>query len=483
MKNKICYSTILLASIMILLSGCGDAKDVSTDDSQKYDPGSDNIADEDNTNTTSDNMYHEFTHDMRDFVEVTYEPWEYPEIKDDKPDYSGYYSGSDGYCELIKQEDGSYYCEFFECRALSYECYAKYESDGVLKTQDDETPNTITIDGDNVSIKFSDETYNGIERKYTPRFDLPDLHNFTGKYTYKKKDGSNVYFYVGYDVHGEAFVNVNYTDTGEVLKLKDFTYSVGSGIYNYSDVILFAKFEEDDAYPDSELIDHYQEKEGDKYFYIDKTGDTPYILLKRFEPVDLKDEDPECSEEAIAKSDLYEEKIRSANKNLKDKTQVTIDKKSEKLYNAFLQGKEKAEYQSTDTWNYLSDKLVAGKEYTLEELTQNIITSDWQIDYYKGFEAKYLDCGLDEKIELLIKLSFYDYNSPYPVYLVVKNCNGKLKICFNCYDDADYWITSIDYNGDITTTEEKNPPKQNGYIDAKGCYLPLLIKIAAFCLT
>lgn len=167
---------------------------------------------EDDTKESDESQVNE-EDDFNDFVEVSFEHVSYPEIADDKPDYSGIYcsegfSTTYGYCELIKQEDGSYYCEIFAYRAYTFEGEANYKSDNLLEFKNDYSEGTITIENDSVTVSVNS---GGSESEYvydSQKHEIPEIDEYTGIYTYITKDDELVTITVGYDDNRVPFVTV-----------------------------------------------------------------------------------------------------------------------------------------------------------------------------------------------------------------------------------------------------------------------------------
>jgi hypothetical protein len=228
--------------------------------------------------------------DFNDFVEVSFEHIEYPEVTDDKPDYSGIYCSEGyyttyGYCELIKQEDGSYYCEIFAYRAYTFEGKASYKSDNLLEFKDDYSEGTITIENNSVTVSVN---ASGSEREYVygaNKYDLPEIDEYTGCYTFTTKDNELVTITVGYDDNRVPFITV---EDGE--KTISFEHMPSDrGIWILEDKIygniLYASIEDEAWAPDSEVFSFTKGYSGDKYVVINLNGDTPMVYYKTYEPV------------------------------------------------------------------------------------------------------------------------------------------------------------------------------------------------------
>ncbi|WP_022758833.1 hypothetical protein [Butyrivibrio fibrisolvens] len=228
--------------------------------------------------------------DFNDFVEVTFEHVSYPEIADDKPDYSGIYcsegfSTTYGYCELIKQEDGSYYCDIFEYRAYTFEGNASYKSDNLLEFKDDYSEGTITIENDSVTVSVNT---GDSESEYvfgSQKHEMPEIDEYTGIYTYTTKDDELVTITVGYDDNRVPFVTVSYgekTISFEHMPSDRCIWILEDKLYGN---ILYASIEDEAWAPDSEVFSFTQNYSGDKYVVINLGGDKPMVYYKTYEPV------------------------------------------------------------------------------------------------------------------------------------------------------------------------------------------------------
>ncbi|MBO4912254.1 MAG: hypothetical protein J5504_05965 [Butyrivibrio sp.] len=156
----------------------------------------------------------------------------------------------------------------------------------------------------------------------------------------------------------------------------------------------------------------------------------------------------------------------------KERLWVTLDKESERLYDAFVKGKEKAVFSADGNRVENADVFLGfedGKAYTLEEISNKIRG----VDDFTGCSPKYIDCGLDGNIELVVGIGGnLDYDPSYGIDMVVKNINGKLKIC---YCDASGYRSEndISYNGEVSNGGSGGATShygEVGYIDANGKY-------------
>ena len=229
--------------------------------------------------------------DFNDFVEVSFEHKDYPSTDDGKPDYSGIYcldtqSTTYGCCNLIKQEDGSYYCFLYGYRSFFYETKAEYKSDNVLEIVDDEISGTIKINNYDVDVSFVENNGKEINATYADiKYEYSDISKYTGTYTYKKDDGSEVTIIVGYDENRSPVIT--FEDGNETV---EFTYDPSDRNifiledYQYGE-ILYASIEAEVWGPESEVLSFIQGYRGDKYLVIRFDGNTPYVYFKTYNPV------------------------------------------------------------------------------------------------------------------------------------------------------------------------------------------------------
>ena len=229
--------------------------------------------------------------DFNDFVEVSFEPKAYPVANDGNPDYTGIYcedgySSNYGYCKLIKQEDGSYYCDIYSYRLVVMECKAVFKSEGLLEIQDDEYAGTIAIDGESVTVT---ESYNGGEEDElvydTHKYDFPEMEQYTGVYTYTKKNGEVTTITVGYDDNLVPFITVE--DEGKIYNFDHMPSD--SCIWNFEDEaygnMLYADYEYEAWVPDAKVFSTAMHRRGDTYIAIKQEGNKSLVYFKHFEPV------------------------------------------------------------------------------------------------------------------------------------------------------------------------------------------------------
>jgi hypothetical protein len=225
---------------------------------------------------------------------------------------------------------------------------------------------------------------------------------------------------------------------------------------------------------------------------------TPTVIEPNFEAIsDASDENTAAlddsssllvsSEDAgdAASSDVSEEVAEKASEGSsydiyrkyispKAREEVEIDAGSAALYDAFLADEAKAKFsKSADNGMYVvfSDFLEDGKSYTLSEIANNSIADGQYGSYWKytGASDSYIDCGLDESIEMVVELN---YDSEFTASMVIKNVGGELKICF----DGDSWSrcsTEIIYSGLVYSFGSGGASLHGGYygfINADGDY-------------
>ncbi|RKM55277.1 hypothetical protein D6853_11195 [Butyrivibrio sp. X503] len=181
----------------------------------------------------------------------------------------------------------------------------------------------------------------------------------------------------------------------------------------------------------------------------------------------------ETSSDAASVSSEYSSGSGYQN-NPKDRKEVKIDDDSAALYDSFLEGTAKATYSSKgDKCEYLnfSSVLDDGKNYTLKEMLSNIAAGEILDSPIacNNISAKYLDLGLDGKIEMLI---LPEFEGEFQPSIVVKNVGSSLKVCFV----ADSWsrsTTMIGFNGSVSSTGSGGATSHGGdegYLDASGEY-------------
>lgn len=128
----------------------------------------------------------------------------------------------------------------------------------------------------------------------------------------------------------------------------------------------------------------------------------------------------------------------------------------EESYKEFLEGTAKVKYRGTgdaSTYMILSDVLEVGTSYTLDEIAEKLDASseDMDITYDGNPEVGLIDCGSDGKNELLVKLNFGGVAGD-SLYMIIKEIDGELVICYNGDAGARYYIEV----------------KENGVIEAAG---------------
>lgn len=157
----------------------------------------------------------------------------------------------------------------------------------------------------------------------------------------------------------------------------------------------------------------------------------------------------------------------------KKKEDVELDSESEKLYQGFIDGTEKASFDAKgDIGQYLclSAVLEDGQSYTLDEIKEKLAAEG---EYGEGWlyditSEKYVDLGLDGSHELCLDMGAAEFN----LTMVIKNIDGKLKICFA----GDSWSRNqvfVKYSGYVESYGSGGATVhggENGYIDAEGNY-------------
>ena len=158
----------------------------------------------------------------------------------------------------------------------------------------------------------------------------------------------------------------------------------------------------------------------------------------------------------------------------KDKSEITLDEESEKLYSGFINGEVAAEF-SEDCTDFCDQFELSSeqKSYTLPEI-ESLIQIDRNNIPENGeyLNENYLDLGLDGSYEL--KVDIYNEEDPhgYGLSLILKNFGGKLKICFV----QDHWARQssfITYTGMVEVSGSGGARFHNGfegYLGADGKY-------------
>ena len=192
------------------------------------------------------------------------------------------------------------------------------------------------------------------------------------------------------------------------------------------------------AYVSEEMLSFKKEHEkADEYYYFimdDKDYNTieedPSSDNNPYETVRKAYKDAGYN---IISKDEFDKMVADARKKIgyTDEVYNLNCEGSRELYEAFLDDKEKAEFDaSSDTGEHVkfSEFLTDKESYTLREIFEkfddwNKKHDDWERE---GYIKNYTDVGLDGKAELIITMNVY---CEYKPYIVVKNVDGKLKIC------------------------------------------------------
>ncbi|SFU70753.1 hypothetical protein [Butyrivibrio sp. INlla21] len=158
----------------------------------------------------------------------------------------------------------------------------------------------------------------------------------------------------------------------------------------------------------------------------------------------------------------------------KDKSEITLDEESEKLYSGFINGEVASEF-SEDCSDFCDQFELSSeqKSYTLPEIESLIQIDRNNIPENDEYLCEnYLDLGLDGSYELMVDI--YNEEDPhgYGLSLIVKNFGGKLKICYiqDCWARQSAVIT---YSGMIYVSGSGGAMTHggfNGYLDAEGKY-------------
>ncbi len=149
----------------------------------------------------------------------------------------------------------------------------------------------------------------------------------------------------------------------------------------------------------------------------------------------------------------------------------------EESYKEFLEGTAKVKYRGTgdaSTYMILSDVLEVGTSYTLDEIAEKLDASieDMDITYDGNPEVGLIDCGSDGKNELLVKLNFGGVAGD-SLYMIIKEIDGELVICYNGDAGARYYI-EVKENGVIEAAGSGGASVHYydySFVDANGDYI------------
>ena len=233
---------------------------------------------------------HTYAKEFNDYVEVEYEPDVYVAIEDDKPDYSGIYTDNYGTsipyesCELVKQPDGTYYCDIGVYRAFSMESTAVYVADGQLEIQEDEHGNSgkIKIDGDTCYLTICYKDGETEEKEYVAMYSsYPDLKDYAGTYSYTTEDGRKILIGVHYDDHRVPHIDV--FDEDEATSFRFYHWPPECGIYEI-DGKLIAETDSMFTGPDDDFERYIFGYYGNHYMIIDNSGEKSKIYYKECRP-------------------------------------------------------------------------------------------------------------------------------------------------------------------------------------------------------
>ncbi|MBO4912255.1 MAG: hypothetical protein J5504_05970 [Butyrivibrio sp.] len=144
-----------------------------------------------------------------------------------------------------------------------------------------------------------------------------------------------------------------------------------------------------------------------------------------------------------------------------EKNVEALDEETKNLLDAFIQGKIKA-VSALDEGYELG--FHEGESYTIDELVEK----EWLEDDYLGCSIRFIDCGLDGKIDPVVYLDCADSDS-YGYGMVLKNDGGTLKIVYRLYHTFRSWC-SISYSGMVDQFYHENAGTLQhydyGYLDA-----------------
>ncbi|WP_026652195.1 hypothetical protein [Butyrivibrio proteoclasticus] len=269
------------------------AEDNTSEDDEEADGDSADVAEDDFSLD-----YREATIDDP-WVEVLFEEdLTYEEVNDGKLDYSGIYEDNQGtnipyaYCNLIKQLDGTYYCELYSYRSVFDEGTATYVSDGVLEYNSDYYTGTIEVGDSSLHLNICDNNGDSVmtdsDEYWIHRY--PDLKDFVGTYSYYRDNMDVVTIRVYLDEHRLPMAEIQ--DGEEKVEFEfyppyvEFWTTHRDG--DESDMLLYITQKSIFYGPDDNYKGYVEGNCGDKYLAINICGGTAKVLYKCFEPHTLK---------------------------------------------------------------------------------------------------------------------------------------------------------------------------------------------------
>ena len=267
-------------------------------ESSSYDTSSDDqeeALDEETLDEDDDfSLYYKDTTSEDDrWLDVTFEPDKsYEEVNDPNPDYSGFYADNWGtsipycYCNLIKQLDGTYYCEVYEYRIILDEGTATYVEDGLLDFDSEYYTGTIEVSDRTVHLNIYDKNNDELyldDSINLYRYPYPDLKNFLGTYKYYRSETDIVTITVYLDEKRCPMAKI---EDGEDSVEFEFNppYTTFFTIDYDGEMKLFITDESIFYGPDDDYEPYVKGDCGNKYLIIDNSEEASRILYKCLEP-------------------------------------------------------------------------------------------------------------------------------------------------------------------------------------------------------
>lgn len=168
--------------------------------------------------------------------------------------------------------------------------------------------------------------------------------------------------------------------------------------------------------------------------------------------------------------------------SVKDETENANETGNAELFDAFLEGKEKAEItESGDHAAYYSftGAMKAGESYTINEMIENLSSymkeNGWDKEPTLGtINHELIDCGQDGNPELHVQIELpVEDIEPFVVEMIVANKNGHLAVAY----DGDSWsrsMVTVDETGTVTSGGADGAAStvfEIGFVNATGDYV------------
>ncbi len=184
---------------------------------------------------------------------------------------------------------------------------------------------------------------------------------------------------------------------------------------------------------------------------IEETGSNALVKILK----SIEDQDYQASEDMVMKeqddSESFGNGVVDEGDEINEDSKLLSEKNDHSLYEAFMKNEESA--MITDKGHEalyfpIADCMYIGEYYTIDEIIRNLSYMQAGVNI-EGPEYEYIDCGLDGKEELLVKVNFIPEVENFEFQMVIKELEGKLIICYDC----DSWSrsdTDISYSGYIS---------------------------------